>query len=131
MYIIILVYYITWFLFHADLHVPSQLVNYDLNDFGTFSEEISYWLNHGFIPYMGGDHNIEMEITPNVDVVVNSHRRLLIGVCELHRILPLNHCCYYGKLWDGKFTYHKAGKSSQIDYIFTNQQGHKYITDAK
>ena len=69
--------------------------------------------------------------TPNVDVVVNSHGRLLTGVCELHRILPLNHCCYYGKLWDGKFTYHKAGKSSQIDFIFTNQQGRKYITDFK
>ena len=121
---------------------PRDSINYDLNDFGTLSEEISYWVNHGFTPYMGGDYNsrlrdlnklsqktLKWRYMPNVDVVVNSHGRLLTGVCELHWILPLNHCCYYKKLWDGKFTYHKAGKSSQIDFIFTNQHGHKYITD--
>ena len=68
-----------------------------------------------FIPYMGGDYNsrlgdlnkrrqktLKWRYTPNVVVVVvNSHGRLLTGVCELHRILPLEHCCYYGKLCDG------------------------------
>ena len=117
---------------------PLESINYDMNDFGTLFEEISYWLTHGFIPYMGGDYNSRLgdlnkvsqktqkwRHTQNVDVVVNSHGRLLTGVCEL------NNCCYYGKLWDGNFTYHKAGKSSQIDFIFTNQHGRKYITDFK
>ena len=51
--------------------------------------------------------------------------------CEIHKILPLNHCCYYDQVWDGKFTFHKAGKRSQIDFLFTNQQGRKYVTDFK
>ena len=35
---------------------------------------------------------------------------------------------YYDKVWDGKLTYHKANKSSQIDFVFTNKEGRKQIT---
>ena len=125
------------FCFMSIYMFPRDSINSDTSDFGTLSEEISYWLNHGFIPYMGGDYNsrlmahktLKWRYASNVDVVINSHGRLLTDISELHRILPLNHCCYYDKHWDGKFTYHKAGKSSQIDFIFTNQHGRKYITD--
>ena len=121
---------------------PLDSINYDLNDFGILSEEISFWLDRGFTPYIGGDFNsrlgdlsllsqrtLKWRYVPNVDAVINSHGRLLMGICELHHILPLNHCCYYDKNWDGKFTYHKAGKRSQVDFVFTNQQGRKYIID--
>ena len=96
---------------------PLDSINYDLNDFGILSEEISFWLDHGFVPYMGRDYNSrlgDLNLIPqhmtkwryalNVDEVLNSHGRLLSDVCELHNILPLNHCCYYDKTWDGKFT---------------------------
>ena len=35
-------------------------INYELNDFGILSEEICYWINHVFIPYMGGDYNLRL-----------------------------------------------------------------------
>ena len=121
---------------------PLDSSYYDLNDFGILSEEISYWLDNGFIPYIGGDYNsrlgdlgvlsqqsLKWRYDSNVDDTMNSHGRQLAGICELHNILPLNHCKYYDKTWDGKFTYHKAGKSSQIDFVLTNNQGRKQVLD--
>ena len=123
---------------------PLDSMNYELNDFGIYSEEISYWLDYGFTPYIGGDFNsrlgnlnilsqrsLKWRYNNNFDDIVNGHGRLLSNVSELHNILPLNHCCYYDKVFDGKFTYHKAGKRSQIDFVFTNQGGRKFITDFK
>ena len=119
---------------------PVDSMNYDLNDFGIVSEEISYWLDSGFTPFLGGDYNarlgdlnvlsqqtLKWRYTPNIDNVVNGHGRLLSDMCEHNKILPLNHCCYYNKIWDGKFTYHKGGKCSQIDYVLTNQEGRKFV----
>ena len=75
---------------------PRDSINSDTSDFGTLSEEISYWLNHGFIPYMGGDYNsrlgdlnkmahktLKWRFASNVDVVINSHGRLLTNISEL------------------------------------------------
>ena len=123
---------------------PLDSPNFDLNDFGILSEEISFWINKGFVPYMGGDYNsrfgdfniisqrtLKWRYTQNIDQTVNSHGKKLAGICELQNILPLNHCCYYDWTWDGKYTFHKAGKSSQIDFILTNRQGRRYVTDFK
>ncbi len=123
---------------------PYDSYNFELNDFGILSEEISYWINNGFVLYMGGDYNsrlgdiniisqktLKWRYKQNIDTTINCHGRQLAGICELHKLLPLNHCCYYDKVWDGKHTYHKAGKNSQIDFVFTNQNGRKYIIDFK
>ena len=104
-------------------------------------EEISYWINEGFITYIGGDFNsriddindisqksLKWRYQQNVDTITNNHGRQLASICELHNILPLNHCLYV-TVWEGNFTYHKANTSSQIDFIFTNQHGRKHITD--
>ena len=132
------------FCFMLTYMYPLDSINYELSDFGILSEEINFWLEHGFTPYIGGDYNARLgdlnilsqrlmkwRYTINVDTVTNSHGRLLAGVCELHNILPLNHCCYYEKVWDGKLTYHKAGKRSQNDFVLTNQDGRKFIIDFK
>ena len=132
------------FCFMLTYMYPLDSINYNLDDFGILSEELSYWLDNGFIPFMGGDYNarlgdlgilaqktLKWRYSTNIDSNINSHGRLLADICELHNILPLNHCNYYDRIWDGRFTYHKAGKSSQIDFVFTNQQGRKYITDFK
>ena len=39
---------------------PIDSVNYELNDFGILSEEISFWLSQGVIPYIGGDFNARL-----------------------------------------------------------------------
>ena len=127
------------FCFMLTYMYPLDSINYELSDFGILSEEINFWLEHGFTPYIGGDYNARLgdlnilsqrlmkwRYALNVDTVTNSHGRLLAGVCELHNILPLNHCCYYKKVWDGKLTYHKAGKSSQNDFVLTNQVHHRF-----
>ena len=121
---------------------PYDSYNFEIGDFGILSEELSYWVNKGFIPYIGGDFNsrlgdintlsqkiLKWRFQENVDVITNSHGRQLISICELHNILPLNHCLYYSKTWQGKFTYYKAGNSSQIDFILTNRHGRKFVTD--
>ena len=42
-------------------------------------------------------------------------------------MMPLNHCHYYNAIWEGKFTYHKSGNSSQIDFILVNKNGPKFV----
>ena len=67
----------------------------------------------------------------NIDDKVNSHGTKLAVVCQEQKVLPLNHCRYYNKTWDGKFTYYKAGKQSQIDLCLTTQQGRQCIVNFK
>ena len=123
---------------------PLDSPNFDLNDFGILSEEISFWINKGFVPFMGGDYNsrlgdinllsqrtLKWRYTQNLDQIMNSHGRELADICELQKVLPLNHCCYYDQVWDGKYTFYKAGKRSQIDFIFTNHEGRRRIIDFK
>ena len=46
-------------------------------------------------------------------------------------ILPLNHCLYYENQFDGGYTYFKADKKSQIDFILTNNAGRRNVCDLK
>ena len=62
---------------------PRDSPNFELNDFGILSEEISFWINKGFVPYLGGDYNsrlgdinilsqrsMKWRYTQNVDLIV-------------------------------------------------------------
>ena len=64
-----------------------------------------------------------------MDSIINTHGKQVLSLCELHKISPLNHCSYYNKNFSGKFTYHKAGKKSQTDFLFTNDIGRKHVDD--
>ena len=121
---------------------PINSNYYSLNDFGLVSEEISFWKGKGFTAFIGGDFNarlgdlnefsersLKWRYDVNIDSVSNSHGAQLKGICELHKILPLNHCRYYNHCWDGKFTFHNAGRQSQIDFCLTTCKGKKCVTN--
>ena len=36
---------------------PVDSYNYDACDFGIVVEEVNFWLNKGYVPYIGGDFN--------------------------------------------------------------------------
>ena len=121
---------------------PVDSLNFSLGDFGTLSEDILLWTRQGITPFIGGDMNarlgdinilsektLKWRYKQNIDPVANSHGKRLADLCELHKILPLNHCCYYSTVWDGNFTYNKAGKHSQIDLVLTNGKGRRYVVD--
>ena len=50
-------------------------------------------------------------------------------MCETLKILPLNHCLYGKNQFAGGFTYFKANKKSQIDFVVTDNAGRKQVTD--
>ena len=62
-----------------------------------------------------------------MDKYTNSHGVLFSDMCELLKILPLNHCFYRGKCFTGGYTYFKGDKKSQIDYVITNNIGRAKI----
>ena len=123
---------------------PLDSINFNLEDFGILSEEVEYWNMKGFVIYFGGDFNSRMgnmniistkslkwNYAPNVDTVINHHGRQLASICELNKVMPLNHCQYYNTIFDGRYTYYKAGNNSQIDFVLTNKNGRKYVTNFK
>ena len=74
-------------------------------------------------------HNsLKWHYSNNVDTAVNQHGKRL-DIFEIHNILLINHSKYYGKQFDGCFTYSKANKKSQIDLLITNNEGRRLITD--
>ena len=130
--------------FMAVYMYPEDSRNHNTEDFGILSEEIEHWLEQGIIPFIGGDFNSRMgdlnqvseqslkwRYNKNVDDKTNSHGTSLTDVCHLHKVLPLNHCRYRNRIWDGKFTFFKAGKQSQIDLCLTTQHGRQLVTDFK
>ena len=67
---------------------PYDSNNFEINDFGILSEEISHWINQDFIPYIGGDFNsrlgdinaisqksLKWRYQQNVDIITNNHGR--------------------------------------------------------
>ena len=123
---------------------PINFNYYTLNDFGLLSDEIMFWIKKGFTPDVGGDFNsrlgdlnelsqmtLKWRYDANVDTVSNSHGAQLKGICELHQILPLNHCRFYNHCWDGKFTFQKPGRQSQIDFCLTTHNGRRYARNFK
>ena len=43
--------------------------------------------------------------------------------------MALNHLRMCGKTYPGDFTYYKAEKKSQLDFVFTDRVGMKYVKD--
>ena len=94
----------------------------------------------GLIPIMGGDMNcrygslnvtfsgMNLVYNENADVNSNHHGRTYgIDLCTSASIFPLNHLKQ--KKFTGDFTYYKADKKSQIDFVYTNKAGLKHITE--
>ena len=65
---------------------------------------------------------------PNVDGTSNKHGSIYgKDICSASGIFPLNHLMHKGKPFEGDFTYHKGGKKSQIDFVFTDKEGLQLI----
>lgn len=119
---------------------PYDSLNFTETDFATLSTEIEYWLCRGFIPIIGGDFNarvgnlnavnykaLNWRYDDNTDSHLNQHGKALRSICEILKISPINHSKFYDRLFDGNFTYFKAGKKSQIDLLITNDCGRRLI----
>ena len=120
---------------------PIDSINYDAKDFGIVTEEICVWTSQGYTPYIGGDFNSRLgnindismkslgwRYEENVDTFKGQNCSKFSDMCVLSQILPLNHCRYYQKCFEGHWTYFKGNKKSQIDFILTDKNGRKYIT---
>ena len=114
---------------------PVDSKNYDDTEFGTLAEEIIFWNNLGYTLYIGGDCNARLgdlnvisenifhwKYDNNIDNTVNPHGKRLRTICGYNGLSPSNHCHYYGKPWDGNYTYCKGGKQSQIDFCFSGKK---------
>ena len=92
-----------------------------------------------WIPIVGGDINCRfgpmtncfndrLLYSENVDTTSNYHGRTYgVDMCKTADIFPVNHLQYKNQKFPGDFTYHKGDKKSQIDFVFTNLEGLKYI----
>ena len=73
--------------------------------------------------------NQNMHYNDNMDVTSNNHGRTYgTELCKVGKIFPLNHLVGK-KVFPGDFTYYKGGKKSQIDFVYTNSTGLKFIKD--
>ena len=119
---------------------PGDSVNYEDADFGTLIEEINYWLSKGYVPYIGGDLNsrigdiskiseksLNWRYDKNVDNNTNLNYNNFSNICEILKILPLNHCIYGDSKFEGNWTYFNANRKSQIDYVLTNNKGRQHV----
>ena len=102
---------------------PTDSSNHDVGDFGIVIEEIRFWLNKGFLPYIGGDFNsrignfdklsaktLKWRYSDNIDQCHNPNHKNFMNMCELLKILPLNHCIYKNTHFQGHWTYFKANR---------------------
>ena len=123
---------------------PPASSNYSDADYAVVINEINYWTGKGFHPYIGGDFNsrvgdlniisaesLNWRYTQNADPNVNPTKQHFSDMCEVLKILPLNHCLYGCKEFDGGLTYFKANRTSQIDFVLTDNVGRRNVTDFK
>ena len=121
---------------------PPSSSNHKDTDFAIVMDEIDYWISKGYTPYIGGDFNsrigdintisqkgLKWKFEENIDKGENGNKASFKDMCQVLNILPLNHCLYNKKKFAGGFTYHKAGKKSQIDFILTNNVGRRNVDE--
>ena len=119
---------------------PEGSSHFDGDMFGILGSYLLSLRERNLVPILGGDMNCrfgELNIafqeqrlayTENKDSTSNHHGRTYgIDLCDSCKIFPLNHLKMYNRTFAGDFTYHKADKKSQIDYVFTDRTGLKYI----
>ena len=121
---------------------PYDSLNFRDSDFATILCEMDYWLCKWLTPFIGGDFNarvgdcksfsqnsLKWRYDTNIDNHLNQQGKALINVCEILKILPINHSKYYDRIFPGNYTYFKAGKKSQIDFLITDAAGWRLIAD--
>ena len=66
---------------------------------------------------------LKWRYSDNIDQHRNNNYKNFSNMCELLKILPLNHCLYKKNEFEGNWTYFKANRKSQIDLVLTNSKG--------
>ena len=56
----------------------------------------------------------------NPDKQVNSHGKFVADICSSFKCYALNNLTFKGKIFDGKYTFHKADRKSQNDIVIGN-----------
>ena len=121
---------------------PEGSSYFDADMFGDLGAHLLSLRERKLIPILGGDmncrfgelnnafHQQKLAYVSNMDNTSNHHGRTYgIDMCNINKIFPLNHLKMHNKTYPGDFTYHKAEKKSQIDYVFTDRIGVKSIKD--
>ena len=121
---------------------PTNSRNYNETDYSVVINEMNYWLSKGLHPYVGGDFNsrignindislksLKWIYAENVDSGTNLNKNHFSNMCEVLKVLPLNHCIYYKREFKGGYTYFKANKKSQIDFVVTDNFGRMNVFD--
>ena len=99
---------------------PYDSNNFSDTDYAELIRDIKYWTDKGYQPYIGGDFNsrigdinqisaksLKWNFMENVDDKSNNHGKLFSNMCEILKVLLLNHCTYYKTNFDGDYTCYK------------------------
>ena len=112
---------------------PFDSYNHDISDYGIVVEEVKYWLDKGYIPFIGGDFNsrigninevsvnsLKWRYNDNIDLNRNANYKNFSNMCGVLKVLPLNHCMYRNTQFEVDWTYFKGNKKSQIESRVAN-----------
>ena len=123
---------------------PTDSKNFDITDYGICINEIRYWLEKGSTPFVDGDLNsrpgdlnmiasnsLKWRYDNNIDQTCNINGIQFANMCELLQMLPLNHTIYGNRKFDGSYTYFKANKKSQIDFVLIDNKGRRLVREFK
>ena len=121
---------------------PENSKYFDPNLFSDLCSFLLTARDRKLTPIMGGDMNCRygdmnnlctvsnVAYEHNVDTSANKHGMTYgADVLTTSGIIPLNHLIHKGKSLGGDFTYHKAGKKSQIDFAYTTKSGLNFVKD--
>ena len=119
---------------------PEGSPHFDGDMFGILASYLLSLRERNLVPILGGDMNCRfgelnyafreqsVAYMENTDSTSNYHGRTYgVDLCNTCKIFPLNHLKMCNRTFPGSFTYHKADKKSQIDYVFTDRAGLKCI----
>ena len=67
----------------------------------------------------------------NCDLVTNSHGKTLKNICKSYKCYILNNLTLPDKQFDGKFTFRKGERKSQVDVCISNAKGLDFIDSSK
>ena len=134
--------FVPHFIFIGVYIQPINSPYFDSNMYGILSELILSYRERNLIPIIGGDINCRFGdlnhafreqrhlYNENADTITNL-QGLTYGVdmCNSCQVFPVNHLKLPNKTFTGDYTYFKADKRSQIDFLFTDSAGIKHILD--
>ena len=116
---------------------PESSKYFDFSLFSEIDTLLKECKKRDFTPFSGGDFNARIGninmISPwnyeeNCDTTTNKHGRIYFtDLCRRNKVYPLNHLISSDKIYHGDFTYLKANKKSQIDFIITNSTGRHVV----